>query len=348
MHQDIRSPEDDMRVSYLAALFLFAASGMAFSQPPAQPDIPVVHYKAVPEWPKPMQGDKKLSAGPWNYWQVTSVAVEKNGNILVLHRGDDPILEYKPNGDFIGTFGDVKFSHGKVMPMLKAVAEKGRTPDMSGYQAVYGAAGCSQCGAHEIRVDPQGNVWVVDAPGQVITKMNPQGHTVMSLGTRDKRGKTANQFYLPTDIAFAPNGEIVVTDGYGNARLVRFNHDGKYLGEFGARGDGPGQFQLPHNAVIDAKGLIYVSDRDTQRVEIFDAGGKYLRQWQHVGALSSLIMTPDQHVWAGGVLRDLDGKALESLPGEGANARAHGGAVAANGDVYLGLLNGTVEKFVRQ
>jgi DNA-binding beta-propeller fold protein YncE len=337
-----------MRVSCLMAILACVLPGAALAQPSSGSGVPAIHYKQVAEWPKPLLGDKGLPAGPWNYIQVTSVAVKKDGNILVMHRGDDPVLEYRPSGDLVGPFGEVKFSHGKVMPMLKDVAATGRKPDMSGYQAVYGAAGCSQCGAHEIRVDPQGNVWVVDAPGQVITKMDPQGRTVMTLGTRDKRGKSTTLFYLPTDIAFAPNGELVVTDGYGNARLVRFASNGKYLGEFGARGNGPGQFQLPHNVVIDAKGLIYVSDRDNQRIEIFDAKGKYLRQWEHVGALSSLIMTPDQHIWAGGVLRDLEGKAIERLPGEDANARAHGGAIAANGDVYLGLLNGTVEKFAKQ
>jgi hypothetical protein len=100
--------------------------------------------------------------------------------------------------------------------------------------------------------------------------------------------------------------------------------------------------------VIDHQGRIYIADRDNERVEVFDAQGKYLSEWGHVGALSSLIITPDQKIWAGGVLRDLDGKALETLPGEGANARAHGGAVAPNGDVYIGLLDGTVKKFVRQ
>ena len=73
----------------------------------------MVHYKAVPQWPKPLLGDKGVPA-PWNYWQVSSVAVEKNGNILVLHRGDDPILEYKPDGELIGPWGEVKFGHGKV------------------------------------------------------------------------------------------------------------------------------------------------------------------------------------------------------------------------------------------
>ena len=119
-----------MRVTLLAVL---VCALPAFAQSAQQPDAPVIHYKAVPEWPKPLLGDKKLPAGPWNYIQVTSVAVKKDGNILVMHRGDDPILEYKPNGDFVGPFGDVKFSHGKVMPMQKDVAAKGRTPEMSGY-----------------------------------------------------------------------------------------------------------------------------------------------------------------------------------------------------------------------
>jgi DNA-binding beta-propeller fold protein YncE len=309
-----------------------------------QPDIPVVHYKAVPEWPKPPLGDKGFAAGPWNYWQVPGIAIKRDGNILVLHRGEFPILEYKPNGDFVAPWGDVKFDQGKVMYVAKA----DRTADISGYQAVYGPPGCNNCGAHEIRVDSQGNVWAIDAPAHVITKMNPQGRTIMTLGTRGKRGMTENTFYMPTDIAFAPNGELVVTDGYGSARVVRFSTDGKYLGQFGSRGNGPGQFQLPHNLVIDAKGQIYISDRDNQRIEIFDPKGTYLREWRDVGAISSLVMTRDQKIWTGGVLRDLDGKALERLPGEGANARGHGAAVADNGDIYLGLLAGTVAKFVRQ
>jgi len=332
-----------MRVSrFFAALmvaFLFPLLANAqASDPPAK------RYKAVAEWPKPPRGDKGFAAGPWNYWQVPGVAVARNDNILVLHRGEYPILEYRPNGDFVGPFGDVKFDQGKVM----FVPKENRTPAISGYQAVYGPPGCNNCGAHEIRVDRHGNIWVVDAPAHVIYKMNPQGRTVMTLGSKGKAGNTQNSFYMPTDIAFAPNGELVVADGYGNARIMRFTAEGKFLGQFGSRGNGPGQFQLPHNLVIDKQGLIYVSDRENQRVEIFDARGKYLREWKNVGSLSSLAMTRDQQIWAGGVLRDLDGKAIESLPGEGANARAHGAAIAENGDVYLGLLDGTVKKFVRQ
>jgi DNA-binding beta-propeller fold protein YncE len=329
-----------MRICLLLAVALTTLPLAALSQP----DIPVVHYKAVPQWPKPATGDKGLPAGPWNYWQVSGVAVAKNGNILVLHRGDYPILEYKPNGDFVGPWSDFKFDGGKVMPMTAAVR---RPPDSSGYQAVYGPAGCSNCGAHELRVDPDGNVWAVDATAHVIVKMSPQGRVLMTLGTRGKPGMTERNFYLPTDIAFAPNGELIVSDGYGNPRIVRLSADGRFLGQFGHRGNGPGEFQLPHNVVVDKAGRIYVSDRDNQRIEVFDSTGKYLSQWEHVGGVSSLIITPDQKIWAGGVLRDLDGKALEILPGESPGG-PHGGAIAANGDIYLGLLNGTVQKFTRQ
>src|ERR1700755_2629027 len=96
---------------YAMRAVLFLAAGLLgltlspLAQPASHPDSPVVHYKAVPEWPKAPVGDKGFPSA-WNYWQVTSIAVEKNGNILVMHRGDFPILEYTPNGELIGPWGE--------------------------------------------------------------------------------------------------------------------------------------------------------------------------------------------------------------------------------------------------
>ena len=140
------------RFRVVAYLFCgFCLSGFAVAQDhAARPgmDAPVLtDYKAVPEWPIEALGDKGFPSGPWNYWQVPSVAVMANGNILVLHRGDYPILEYAPDGRFIGPFGDIKFSEGKVMP----VPPEYQTPEMSRHQAIYGPSGCSNCGAHSIR-----------------------------------------------------------------------------------------------------------------------------------------------------------------------------------------------------
>jgi DNA-binding beta-propeller fold protein YncE len=325
----------------MACLALPAAAwGQQAARAPGS-EVPVVHYKAAGEWPDQPRGDKGVPAGAWSFTQVASVAVKHDGNILVLHRNTDPILEFAPGGKFIGIWGDVHFDRGKVM----FVDKRDRTAAMSGYQGVYGAAGCAECGAHSIRVDPEGNVWAVDATGQVVYKMNPQGHLVMTLGTHGRAGQGPGQFYLPTDVAFAPNGDVLVSDGYGNARIVRYSHDGRYLSQFGVRGNGAGQFQLPHNLVVDAGGKIYITDRDNQRVEIFDANGTFAGEWDNIGGNSSLALTPDQHIWTGIVLRDLKGHAIERLP---TTSNPHGATVAANGDVYLGLLNGRVEKFIRQ
>jgi hypothetical protein len=237
----------------------------------------------------------------------------------------------------------VKFGEGKITFLPPG----DRTPDMSGYQSVDGPAGCSNCGAHEIRTDSEGNIWAVDSSENVIYKMNLQGHVIMTLGQKGKAGMGPNIFYFPTDVAFAPNGDIYVSDGYGNPRVVKYSHGGKFLLQFGERGNGPGQFQLPHNVVIDEQGKVYVTDRDNARIEVFDANGKFLNEWTHTGGVSSLVMTKDQHIWLGGTLRDLNGKVLGRLPGEAAEG-AHGAAVAKNGDVYLGLLSGKVVKFVKQ
>ena len=145
-------------------------------------------------------------------------------------------------------------------------------------------------------------------------------------------------------MAFAPNGDVYVSDGYGSARVVKYSRDGKYLLEWGKRGTGAGEFGLPHNLVVDAQGRVYVTDRDNQRVQVFDSSGKYLSQWATDGGVSTLFLTKDQGIWVGGVLRDLDGKVLGRLPETG----GHGTTVTESGDVYLAQLSGIVQKFVKR
>jgi DNA-binding beta-propeller fold protein YncE len=303
--------------------------------------IPGLPYKLV-EWPDPPTSAAGVP-GAWNFIQVSSVAMTSRGTVLVLHRGAHPILEFDDAGRLIRSWGDGMFSEGKVA----AIPQAYWTDDKSHYSAVYGAAGCASCGAHSIRVDPQGNIWVVDAPGHVIYKLNAELKEMMRLGSKGVAGTGPNTFNLPTDIAFAPNGDLYVTDGYGGARVVKFSRDGKFLLQWGSRGKGPGQFGLPHNVVTDARGRVYVTDRDNQRIEVFDADGKFLNQWTGTGGVSGLFMTKEQRIWAGGTLRDLDGKVVGRLPGPGTEG-AHGVAAADSGDVYLAQLSGVVQKFIQQ
>jgi streptogramin lyase len=127
--------------------------------------------------------------------------------------------------------------------------------------------------------------------------------------------------------------------------VVKYSRDGKYLLQWGKRGTGPGEFGLPHNVVADAQGRVYVSDRDNQRIEVFDANGKFLAEWKDTGGISALALTKDGRIWTGTVVRDLNGKALGKLPEA---SGAHAVTVADSGDVYLAQLRGVVQKFVKQ
>ena len=292
------------------------------------------------EWPAQLNSAAGVPAA-WNFIQVASVAVTRRGSVLVLHRGAHPIMEFEASGKFIRSWGDGMFSEGKVA----AIPEAYWTADKSHYSAVYGPAGCASCGAHTVRVDPQGNIWVVDAPGHVVYKLDPDGKEIMRLGTKGVSGTGPNNFNLPTDVAFASNGDVYVSDGYGSARVVKFSREGKYLLQWGKRGKGPGEFGLPHNLVIDAQGRVYVTDRDNQRIEVFDSTGMFLSEWTGTGGVSALAINNNQRIWTGGVLRDLEGKVLATLPG---NPGGHGVAFTDSGDVYIAQLSGVVQKFVAQ
>ena len=279
--------------------------------------------------------------GPWNFGQVSAVAANANGNVLMFHRGAHPIIEFESSGKFVRSWGDGMISEGKAFTLAPPFQVEGKTI----HSAVYGPAGCTSCGAHSIRVDREGNIWAVDAGGHVVYKMSQQKRVLLQLGTKGVSGTGHNTFNLPTDVAFAPNGDIYVSDGYANERVVKFSPAGKYLLEWGKRGKGPGEFFLPHNVAVDATGRVYVTDRENQRIQVFDANGKFLHQWTGVGGISALFMTKDQHLWAGGMLFDLDGKILGKLPG---TTGGHGMTVSESGDVYVAQLTGVVEKFVKK
>ena len=313
----------------------FAVVALVFAV--AVPGLCQAQYKEE-SWPAPAVTAVQ-SPSPWHWGQVVGVAPTTHGNLLVLHRGAYPIMEFRPDGAFVRAWGNDTISEGKVT----LVAREHRAPGASGFAAVYGPAGCYSCGAHSIRVDVRGNTWIVDAAAHTVAKFGTDGVLKLRLGEEGVAGADTAHFNLPTDVAFGPNGEIYVSDGYGNARIVKFSKDGEYLLEWGRRGTAPGEFALPHNLATDARGKVYVTDRDNHRIQVFDDKGKYLDEWANVGPVSNLYMTADQRLWTGHVLRNLDGEAIVSLPNEPAG---HGTAVADSGDVYIAQLEGNVRKYV--
>jgi DNA-binding beta-propeller fold protein YncE len=331
-----------LRLSMLIAGSFGLALGQQANVPRLGLDAPSLGYQEVPDWPAQLMNAAGTPA-PWNFIQVSGVAIDSRGHVLVLHRGAHPLLEFESDGRLVRSWDNIPFSEGKVA----AIAPPDRVPGRPAYSAVYGPAGCDSCGAHSVRVDPEHNIWLVDAPGQVIYKTDPQGKILMQLGEKGKAGAGHNTFNLPTDVGFAPNGDFYVTDGYAGARVVKFSHNGKYLLEWGSRGKGPGQFELPHNVAVDKQGRVYVTDRENRRIEVFDADGKFLAQWPTIEGVSGLFLTKDQQLWAGGVLFNLQGEVVGRLPKANASG-GHGVAAGDSGDVYLAQLNGKVQKYVQR
>ena len=313
-----------MRFSHLSLLGVLAVS-CALGQP---------GYRVAPDWPD-------LPAG-WNFGEVAGVATDARGHVLVFHRGPHPIMEFESGGKFVRSWGD---------GMIAAATG----PNTPGYGLIPPRPACDSCGAHSVRVDPEGNIWAIDVGGHVVLKMNARGRVIMQLGRKGVPGTGHANFNLPTDVAFALNGDFYISDGYGNSRVVKFSRDGKYLLEWGTKGSGPGEFLLPHAVALDAQGRVYVSDRENRRIEIFDANGKFLNQWANAGAFSGLAMTKDQRIWAAGggrvVLLNLEGQVVEELAPAGKLPgqvdAAHGVAVSEAGEVYVAELNWRVQKFVR-
>jgi 6-bladed beta-propeller protein len=152
---------------------------------------------------------------------------------------------------------------------------------------------------HAIRLDPEGNVWTVDAGSSTIIKFTPKGGKLLQIDVGGQPEPAPSPFRGTTDIAFAPNGLILVSDGYANARILEYAPDGKKVREWGGQGNGPGQFSLPHSVVVDENNVVYVADRENGRIEKFDLDGKFLGEIPNLGRTYSLKLSANKTLWAG-------------------------------------------------
>lgn len=262
----------------------------------------------------------QLPAG-WTFGAVSGVTTDAQGDVLLFHRGDHPILVFDKQGKFRRSFGDSLFTS-----------------------------------AHGLRVDSGGNIWVTDNGNHTVIKFSHDGKVLLSLGEKNVPGEDDKHFNKPADIAFAPNGDFYVADGYGNSRVVKFDKYGKFLLAWGKKGKGPGEFNLPHAVQLDSRQNVYVADRENNRIQVFDRDGKYLREFSGFAPFG-LFITPDDSLFvadgrANKVLKmTLEGKVLLSWGALGSEPGQfnlpHGITVGSDGAVYVTEINGKrVQKFV--
>jgi len=171
--------------------------------------------------------------------------------------------------------------------------------------------------AHSVRVDKDQNVWIVDEGSGMVIESKPNGDLVKELGRKPEaidylesyleRGEkvterhpvgTMGTFNRPTDIAWAPNGDFFVSDGYGNSRAVKIAKDGTWLKAVGTYGSGPQQFNTPHGIATDGDGNVYVADRGNNRIQVYDYDLNHKEDITGMGAPWSVQTTP-KYIYSG-------------------------------------------------
>ena len=157
---------------------------------------------------------------------------------------------------------------------------------------------------HKLSVDKEGNLWLADNGGHQVFKLNQDGKVLLTLGKRGVAGPALDEFDAPTDVAIAPNGDIFVGDGHtgggtatGNARIMKFSKDGKFIKTWGRKGMGAGEFDVVHTLAFDSRGRLFVGDRQNNRIQIFDQDGKFIAQWFQFGRPSGIYIDKNDVIY---------------------------------------------------
>ena len=320
-----------MKSVMVAAFVLFVAGTVAIAQRPSDPALlvpqnaPALDYVAVAN-PLTLPEGTTIGAS-------ASVAFDAKGHLWVLNRGPQPLAEFDADGKFIRAFGEGLFMR-----------------------------------THGLRIDRDGNIWVTDVGAHYVAKMSPEGKVLMTLGTKGEQGEWneaagSRRLNEPNDVIVAANGDIFVAQGHtpgakGDPRVLKFDKTGKFITSWGGKGKESGKFDVAHGIAIDAKGLLWVTDRENQRIQIFDDTGTFVREVKVAGLPCGLVIGKDTifmvNGFAGQVVKlDLQGN-VQAVVGKAGNGvgefgEAHFIAVSPKGELWVAdSVNRAVQKFVRK
>ena len=228
--------------------------------PPA-PVTSETRYEPVPFW-------AKIPHGLW-LREATSVAVDSNDRVYVFNRGNMPVLVFDSEGSLVHMWGNDNPFAG-----LTEIIDPYGNPMKKWLGTQY-------TWAHSIRTDHEDNVWLVDNVGNFIFRADRRGKTLQTIGTGIPAPKQSGQmFNRPTDVAINPaNGDIFISDGYGNSRVHRLGRAGNHILSWGESGSDDGQFSLPHNISMLGTDKVIVCDRENHRVQVFTVDGAFVTGW---------------------------------------------------------------------
>ena len=254
---------------YLALAPLVAGNAFAQTKAKAQ-NVPEIPYETVANF---------IKLPPALYLgEAMGVATNSKGHVFVYTRSANTrLFEFDQNGNYVREIGEGNY----------------------GFEF-----------AHSVRVDSEDNIWAVDEGTNMVIKFNPAGRVVMVLGHRPEAvaGAVATttgpapppEKYLlgrPTDVAWDPQGNIFVSDGYVNNRVVKYDKNGRFLKQVGSEkaGTDSSQLNLPHGIAVDAKGDVYVADRSNHRMQVFDNNLAFKASYDNIGDSWTVCVSPGPH-----------------------------------------------------
>jgi DNA-binding beta-propeller fold protein YncE len=234
------------------------------------------------------------------------VAVDGQGRVIALVRAVPYFRMFNADGSFVRSWGETGLFHL----------------------------------AHSVHVAPDGAIWATDPDDHVVHKFDADGRITLTLGKKGVAGDNASRetFNEPNSLGFSPAGDVYVSDGYVNSRVVQFTASGQFVRTFGGKkGGGLGEMDTPHGVAIDTQGRVLVADSGNKRVAVFSKDGTFLK---NVPAPSrgGIVATPDGTVYVSdvnaGVVTVLgNDQILDVVKVDG---RPHGLAVnATTGDIYV-------------
>jgi sugar lactone lactonase YvrE len=236
----------------------------------------------------------------------------KAQNVPEIPYDSVPNLIKLPDGLYLGeAMGVATNSKGHFFVFTRSANTRLFEFDQTGkYVREIGAGSYGFEFAHSVRVDAEDNIWAVDEGTNMVIKFNPQGRVVMVIGHRPEvvAGARATAFgpaapaerYTlgrPTDVAWDQQGNIFVSDGYVNNRVVKYDRNGRFLTQAGSEkaGNGPDQFNLPHGISADLQGNVYVADRSNHRLQVFDNNLKFKASYDNIGDSWTTCVSPGPH-----------------------------------------------------
>ncbi len=284
-------------------------------------------YELVPRWAQVTEG--------WSFVDIGGIAVDGDDNVYVLSRSDYPVLVFNRNGEMLRHWGEGFFGR-----------------------------------AHGARLAPDGSIFCTDDGDHFVARFSPSGELLMTLGAKGVPSDTGYRrtwdvfqststiayagppFNRPTGTAITLDGDIFVSDGYGNCRIHCFDASGTLQYSWGAPGGKPEHFRLPHDIALDKMGRLLVADRENSRIQLFDQSGTLLGIWHDVIRPTGIGIDADGFIYVSELcLRvsvfNSDGELLARWGNTTSNRdealflAPHTVAVDSHGDVYVGEVSKT-------